>query len=429
MDFDIESSDPALHPATKERTFETPTDKSSSSSDATPSTDTDGPALYLPVTTESPDVLGMREVSGFYGPGSWAGWFLSIAASWSRLLRASEERFDPNTWTYLLGTNWAAVGLFRGIRLAQSIPRDSLTYEADLNKLQGSLGAAFNVTFWGTFHASIQYLLTMMLFDTTKSRRYRLWTLLIGLTLPSLALLRSAAPMRSMNVPALYWRGMDSGVLEYNLTVAAATPYFILPFSLLLVDYSSLSMLPSAITNWVYRACYLLLTSRMIAKVLRGLAFVWLIMMLVSGVMIHFTENEDWMFVLLPLAPLYIYMMFVVAPLFWMIFIGVESAWYIVEAYLTRRAKASQSCFFMPCAPQSVNEEDQLFALFVGLLLFFGWEVIPNVAKEFRKRYRDRQEFVEDMEERMRSLELRRTLQRSFGWETSDIRRIWSREN
>jgi hypothetical protein len=74
----------------------------------------------------------------------------------------------------------------------------------------------------------------------------------------------------------------------------------------------------------------------------------------------------------------------------------------------------------MPCAPQSINEEDQLFALFASLLLFVGWEVIPILVNEFRKRYRDPREFVRDMEERMRDLEMRQALQRRFGWEGSN---------
>ncbi|KAJ5498591.1 hypothetical protein N7453_007642 [Penicillium expansum] len=211
------------------------TDKTSPSSDAAPTPDTEhydsGFPVYLDVTSEPPDILGIGNVSGFYGPGSWAGWFLSIVASWWRLIRASEERFDPNMWLFLLGTNWAAVGLFRGVRMAKSIPLDSLTYAADLNSLKGPIGAAFTVTYWGTFHGSMQYILTMMLFDTLEARRHRLWTLLLGMILPFMALMHSAAPIKTMGIPALYWYGINSGAYDLNLVVAAGTPYCIMPFS------------------------------------------------------------------------------------------------------------------------------------------------------------------------------------------------------
>ncbi|KAJ5187046.1 hypothetical protein N7449_010040 [Penicillium cf. viridicatum] len=152
-------------------------------------------------------------------------------ASWWRIIRASEERFDPNTCLFLLGTNWAAVGLFRGIRMARSIPSDSLTYAVDLGSLKGSIGAAFNVTFWGIFHGSMQYLLAMMLLENPVTQRHRLWTLFLGMILPSLALMHSVALVRTMKVPALYWYGMQSGVYDLNLVVAAGTPYYIMPFS------------------------------------------------------------------------------------------------------------------------------------------------------------------------------------------------------
>lgn len=403
------------------------TDKTSSSSDAAPSPGTQhydsGPPVYLDITSEPPDFLGIGNVSGFYGPGSWAGWFLSIVASWWRLIRASEERFDPNTWLFLLGTNWAAVGLFRGVRMAQSIPSDSLTYTADLGSLKGSIGAAFNVTFWGIFHGSMQYLVTMMLFEDPKTQRHRLWTLFLGVMLPSLALMHSVALIRTMNVPALYWYGMHSGAYDLNLVVAAGTPYYIMPFSVWLLSYMDISLLPSVFTVLLRRAWNRLLrpvlskviASRMVVKAARLSACMSLFMVLISIIMIDVTEDSRWCIGLLPLAPFLLVLLLLAVPLVWLIMVGCVSGWYAFVAYVTHSVKASRSCFFMPCAPQSINEEDQLFALFASLLLFVGWEVIPIVVKEFRKRYRDRQEFVRDMEERMRELEIRQALQRRFG--------------
>ncbi|KAJ5788244.1 hypothetical protein N7457_003234 [Penicillium paradoxum] len=398
------------------------TDKTSASPEAARSSSTeasdDSSFVYLSVTTGPPDVLGIGNVSGFYGPGSWAAWFLSIVASWVRFIRGSEERFDPNTWLFLLGTNWAAVGLLRGIRLAQGIPQDSPTYDADLNSMQGSIAAAFTITFWGTFHASIQYLVTMRYCITMKTQRHRLWTLLLGMILPSIALLSSSGLIRTMNVPELYWQGMHGGARDFNLRVAAGTPYFIVPFSVWLLDYLNIPMMPTMIIDLRKRTVKKMRASRVIASLFRGIAYVSVVMLILSMMMLEATRNEKWLLGLLPLAPMYIYLLVLVAPIFWSIMLTCASAWYVVMTYVARSVKASQSCFFMPCAPQSINEEDQLFALFAGLLMFLGWEIIPVLVKGFRKRYRDRQESIEHMEERMRQLEMRRILRR-FGWETS----------
>src|SRR5690349_14987992 len=48
--------------------------------------------LYLPVTASPPDRLGIAQVSGFYGPGAWAAWFLTGVAAWWRILRRSKKK-------------------------------------------------------------------------------------------------------------------------------------------------------------------------------------------------------------------------------------------------------------------------------------------------------------------------------------------------
>jgi hypothetical protein len=362
-------------------------------------------------------------VSGFYGPGTWAAWFISIVASWWRIIRVSEETFDPNTWLFLLGTNWAAVGLFRGIRMAQSIPHDSLTYDAELGSMKGSIGAAFIVTFWGTFHGLMQYLITMILFDNLKTQRYRLWTLFLGMILPSLALMHSD-PIKTMGVPVLYWHAMHSGAYELNLVVAAATPYFILPFSVWLLGYMDIPLLPNMFPGLLKlpkKVLKKVIASRMARGLLPLVIYASIFVVPASIIMINVTEDPIWWIGISPLAPPFLYLFLFTGPFFWICSVVFASGGYAFMAYVTRSVKASQSCFFMPCAPQSINEEDQLFALFAGLLLFVGWEVIPILAKEFGKRYIDRQEFVRDMEVRMRDLEMRRTLRR-FGQVTGTWR-------
>ncbi|KAJ5170799.1 uncharacterized protein N7500_003582 [Penicillium coprophilum] len=353
----VERGYTAIPPSSDITISTTSTDKTTASSNATPSPTREyydsGPPIYLPVTSEPPDVLGIGNVSGFYGPGSWAAWFISIVASWWRLLRVSEERFDPNTWVFLLGTNWAAVGLFRGIRMAQSIPLDSLTYDAELGSLKGSIGAAFNVTFWGTFHCLMQYLLTMILFDTPKTQRYRLWTLLLGMILPSLALMHSA-PIRTMEVPALYWQAMHSGAYELNLAVAAGTPFYIMPFSVWLLGYMDISLIPNIfpglleLPKEIFR---IVIASRMAHKVLNYFTIGSFFVVQTSVIMINVTGDSRWLIGLLPLAPLLLCFLLLLSPYFWICLVGYASGRYAFMGYVIRSAKASQSCFFMPCAP------------------------------------------------------------------------------
>jgi hypothetical protein len=38
--------------------------------------------IDLPITGEQLDPLGIADVSGFYGPGTWAGWYVTVAAAW-----------------------------------------------------------------------------------------------------------------------------------------------------------------------------------------------------------------------------------------------------------------------------------------------------------------------------------------------------------
>src|SRR2546429_5716717 len=41
--------------------------------------------IYLAVSATPPDPLGIANVSGFYGPGAWPTWFLSVCGSWLHL--------------------------------------------------------------------------------------------------------------------------------------------------------------------------------------------------------------------------------------------------------------------------------------------------------------------------------------------------------
>jgi hypothetical protein len=92
----------------------------------------------------------------------------------------------------------------------------------------------------------------------------------------------------------------------------------------------------------------------------------------------------------------------------WIMFFPGSAVVYDFKEYLHLGSNVSESCFFMPCAPQSISDEDQMYALLAGLFCLFGFEVLPPLFKEMRKRYKDRRSFVREVEARMRELEMRR---------------------
>jgi hypothetical protein len=162
------------------------------SSPSSSPTESESTKLFLPVTTAPPDPLGITQVSGFYGPGAWAAWFLTIVASWVRIFRKSKERVDLNTALFLLGTNWAAVDIFRSIHALQSLLPNQPEYELNFTKCMGSYGAAFAVVFLGAVHALLQIPFTILLFGGMECMSRRLRTLVVGLVLPLIALTATA---------------------------------------------------------------------------------------------------------------------------------------------------------------------------------------------------------------------------------------------
>jgi hypothetical protein len=80
-----------------------------------------------PPIPDDDDPYGIANVSGFYGPGAWSGWMLAMLASFIRIYTKPHARIDPNTWLFVLGTNWAAVDV---LRLLPDIRRREAEVEA-----------------------------------------------------------------------------------------------------------------------------------------------------------------------------------------------------------------------------------------------------------------------------------------------------------
>jgi len=129
--------------------------------------------LILPVTADSPDVLGISLISGIYGPGTWTAWFLNIFASWRRV--GGTDVFDPNTCLFLVGMNWAAVDVVRITKAMNALNKeDEGGYQEKFNKYLGRFGAAFSVLFTGIYHTKYQ-----LLFMMKSSNKRRLYTLAV----------------------------------------------------------------------------------------------------------------------------------------------------------------------------------------------------------------------------------------------------------
>jgi hypothetical protein len=167
-------------------------------------------------------------------------------ASWWRIVRVSEEKFDPNTVVFLFCTNWAAVDVWRGIKPVRNIPRDAPDFNDRVNPGLGSLGAALNITFWGTFHAQIQLFVTIIVFRSSKTQSRRLLTHAVGLILPSITMLICFPLIPDIHPPALYWYGMDSTMHNDLLTFETLTGYLIMPIALWLIYVTIRAMFPKS---------------------------------------------------------------------------------------------------------------------------------------------------------------------------------------
>ncbi|KAN0110801.1 hypothetical protein V8E51_007188 [Hyaloscypha variabilis] len=352
--------------------------------------------LYLNITTSTPDPFGIANVSGVYGPGTWAAWFLTGVAAWWRIIRHSEEKIDANTWAFIFGTNWAAVDVFRAIHSIGSI--SSPENEAELKTNLGTFGAAFTVVFWGSFHAFSQLVATLAVFKYSDCLGKRLWTLITGLILPSIALLASAYlfhPLQNYQaaselLPVLYWRGMDNSLHYVLFYIASLTSVVLFPIIILWIKHCN----PDP--HWQYRTSSFDFGLSPEDRDIICLGVVYLVVSVATFITILIFHPEIFIFYhpMLLCLIITVLLAFNVPYVFffvWILIYTVGSAIYVWKGYLCRNPKTwgSESCFFMPCSPQSIKDEDQMNALLAGLFLFVGLEGVPLVLKYLRRRYRE----------------------------------------
>jgi len=390
---------------------------SSWSSSASSLTKSESTRLFLPVTTSPPDPLGISQVSGFYGPGAWAAWFLTIVASWVRIFRKSEEKVDPNTALFLLGANWAAVDIFRSIHALLRLQSNQPEYELSFTKCMGNYGAAFTVVICGTLHALLQIPFTIDLFVGMKCMSRRLRILVVGLVLPLIALTATAFGPVLTGLggtaidffPALYWKGTDNVLHAMLIVYSAGTSILLVAPSFWLVYALQQAVLPAGLVTMIKKVMSSPFNSPVIAIILKIYLLCSLLSFVVWSIVAQISSNDAWFWAAVPLLlPMVAFAWTIAAPAMWMMFVPGSAVLYAFKGYLHMGSSVSESCFFMPCAPQSISDEDQMYALLAGLFCLFGFEVLPPLFKEMRKRYKDRRSFVREVEARMRELEMRR---------------------
>ena len=90
--------------------------------------------------------------------------------------------------------------------------------------------------------------------------------------------------------------------------------------------------------------------------------------------------------------------------------LSTSALFYIWDVCYRRSSETmiSESCFFMPCSPQSIKDEDQIYALLAGIFLCVGLEVFPPAFRRLRQWYRDNRLFVQMVEGALRQFEMRR---------------------
>jgi hypothetical protein len=345
--------------------------------------------LYLPVKGADPDPFGISKVNGYYGPGTWTGWFLTILTSWIRLSTKPHDRVDSNAYLYVFMMNWAAGDLIWRTEVWKKMLDDGRG-TSDSDKQLGRIAAAFMMTWWGIFFTALPMIIRSIYHVAGRRNLRRTMVLYIGSVFPSFALSHFAFTLRTLfisskmrkwptayvPIPALYWSGMEIETQQYILRLAC---------------FSGLSLL-----TYLCIASYLPLRTFLYANTSKrdlinrlgnfGFAFFSAVTLFLFKL---YTEILYINFLNMPLglvANLINILIIVFFPLSIIItFFGVFVV-YIFKAYFHLGSSMSNSCFFMPCSPHQLSDMDQLFSLLGGLTISLGLEFGPPFVHAFKRR-------------------------------------------
>ncbi|KAG9193621.1 hypothetical protein G6011_03656 [Alternaria panax] len=127
------------------------------------------------------------EINGFYGPGSWAAWVITMIVSWIPILQNDYES-NLHYMLYALYTNWATIDAIRWTVQASRAQTELVEVEKALvERLVTSLA----VVELGVAQAVFQISLCLLREDkesdsdeVKRKRRRRVWLITLGLLLP-----------------------------------------------------------------------------------------------------------------------------------------------------------------------------------------------------------------------------------------------------
>ena len=321
--------------------------------------------FHVTRATTSEDLFGISNVSGFYGPGAWSAWFLTLLASWLAML-TGHPKHNWNIVAYLLCANWAAIDLLRkGQQLSsKNTPSEQLA-------VSGPIAAPLSITSWGVFHASSQ--LAYMNFSRSamsyqwvngeyrksfQNAKNRCTILTLGIVFPLCAGIatfvrlhtgglgfgsHSKAAAHVSLTPTFHWHGIE---ITRNGSILDPIAFLIECFSIPVICITGVG-------HHDARGPFSGPRSR--------------------------TRNCLALFNLFT----------VVAPTCLLL------ACVFILSFVSHESLMDNRCIFKPCAPQSITELDQAFALFVSLAMV-AFEYFPRiwqwlVQKHLTRKHREEQ--------------------------------------
>lgn len=394
---------PFAVPSPSQTSFITSTSPSPTSSSHTYSTKPTDPPIFLNITSAPPDELEISQVSGFYGPGAWIAWMLWIVASWYRIFADHASGVDPNAWSYLVATNVAAIDLMRRAQRMVTSARHTADGRPDLNLL-GSFGAAATIVWQGTAHAFIQGGLTLIL-DERASPKF--WTLLAGLFLPLLSQALVSTAMLEISTlsdltPAMFWNGMGSGYHQFLLCVHVLwVPVFmILAIVLgnLFFRYCARKTVFNPIDfNRIFKLLYHYYPALMLTALDAFMVGLCVILLLPADQGLGAFDVVLYFFFATLLPPAGI----LVPACIMYLFYPFHALITFLKIVFTGGKSFKKACFFMPCAPQSLLDMDQVVGVLIGLIMFVGIEIGVPMYRKWQKRKREDRILAQDISRRI----------------------------
>lgn len=299
--------------------------------------------------------LQTQQISGFYGPGAWAAWIITILSSWIPFYQTSSKGTAPYI-AYALYTNWASIDTFRHVliiyRSADDVQR---MYSTNV------VIAANAINLMGALHASLQLSICFanwtVEMNVTRRRQLssQIMVLTTGLILPAAGTLLGTS---------IYMTRMSNSDWA-TFFVDLATKNF---------DTCILSLTTMCVTNAIVAAMFLFpeaWLAEYFAHTGLGAARFGAVLSLL-GLLIHH------------------------------VVLGVVAQ---VRQVDQGHLAFMRQCFVFPCTGISISELDQAFSLFVAVVVFLHtyrlaihqhvWDVMTREKMSSRADQGDAQELEE----------------------------------